>query len=130
VLLRTFNIYMLANQLPLLGLADIPTPLTDGERAARNSLQELIRARKAVSHNESRPFTIIAISDPNDLLSYPIPKGFGKSEETRDYQFINVITPIARKYALGTVAHPGKAHTGHADTPFVVDIIAHGHSGQ
>jgi hypothetical protein len=57
------------------------------------------------------PFTVIAVSDPNDLLSYPIAKAFAETEKTRDYRFVNVITGIGRKYANGLVANPLQAHT-------------------
>ena len=130
VLQHTFNIYLLANQLPLLGLATVPTDMPPGFTLERSSLHTLLVLRKRVGPQTPLPFTVIAVSDPNDLLSYPIPKAFADPEKGPEYRFVNVITGIGRKYANGLVANPLQAHTGHTSNPFVLDLIAYGHDGQ
>src|ERR1043165_6970072 len=68
ILQRTFNIYMLANQLPLLGLATLP-PKSSTSAIARNSeaLSKLLSAQVFMPRQLTLPFTVIAVSDPNDL---------------------------------------------------------------
>jgi hypothetical protein len=93
---KTRAFYMLANQLPLLELGDLPSPGV-GERAstqasagAYQSLIAVARKRKAAANV---PLWIVAISDPNDLLSYPLPPVLENSGEAN---FSNVFISVAK----------------------------------
>jgi hypothetical protein len=129
VLQRTFNIYMLANQLPLLQLSQAPVSHESGECVAppKDSLRDLLQLAASIRREIARPITIVTISDPTDLLSYPIPKSFAEDIACKSARFVNVTTPIARPFASGYIANPMTAHTGHTRSPFVLDLLAHGH---
>lgn len=132
VLRETFNVYMLANQLPLLQLSHLPPASGECEVPTQNSLRDLLLLTKDLkvtrTLSPALPFTVIAVSDPNDLLSYPIPKSFAEEIACKDARFVNVITEIARPFALGMFANPLKAHTGQMDNPFIVRLLEYGYS--
>ena len=82
---RTTSIFMCANQLPLLALADAEKPVAHPPRLVHLGLRRFlrkhadIRARHVKLANEPAepPLRVVAFSDPNDLLSYPLnPKDF------------------------------------------------------
>ena len=75
--------------------------------------------------------SIVAISDPNDLLSYAIPREF--SEKYLDSRLcINVtnininVARVFEAFGLGKVANPLEAHTGYINDDRVVALIARG----
>ena len=75
--------------------------------------------------------SIIAFSDPNDLLSYTIPDGF--VEENLDSRLCiettNIIINIATifdLFGMGSVANPLTAHTDYDSDKRVVALIAKG----
>ena len=106
---RTASFFMLSNQLALLHLAEPERTFAGGrddERAIRF------------------PMEVVTISDPNDLLSYPVPESLA-----RDYpkhRFINVRTRLAWTLLGGLAAWPKTAHTGHATNRRVIAMIADG----
>ncbi len=75
--------------------------------------------------------SIYAFSDPNDILSYPIPPKF--VEQYIDSRLcpsatnisINVAQPISL-FGLGEYADPGEAHSGYDNDERVIALIAHG----
>ncbi len=118
-------IYMLANQLPLLELGRKPATVRgqiakycrpDGELRDQRMLGKL---------------PIYAFSDPNDLLSYPIPPDF--ANEYLDSRLcpkvtniaINVAKPISL-FGLGEFANPASAHGDSDHAERVIALIAHG----
>lgn len=113
ILQRTFNIYMLANQLPLLQLSQAPVSHQQGECIAppKDSLRDLLMLTASIKREITLPITIITISDPNDLLSYPIPRSFAEDVACKTARFVIVTTPIARPFASGYIANPMTAHT-------------------
>ena len=74
---------------------------------------------------------LIAFSDPNDLLSYPIPDRF-----VRDYvdsrlcpQQVNVtinVAPVTDLVGLGEFANPLAAHVEYENDERVIDLITRG----
>ena len=122
---RDVNIFMLANQLPLLQsgleLASI-----------RDAVPDYCRPDGA--HYADRLFNetkLIAFSDPNDLLSYPIPDRF-----VRDYvdsrlcpRQVNVtinVTPVTDVIGLGEFANPLAAHIDYDNDERVIGLITRG----
>ena len=122
---KELPVYMLANQLPLLELGRKPATVRgqiakycrpDGELHDQRILGKL---------------PIYAFSDPNDLLSYPIPPKF--ADEYLDSRLcpkvtniaINVAQPISL-FGLGEFASPGAAHGDYDHDERVIALIAHG----
>ena len=118
-------VYMLANQLPLLELGRKRATVRgqigkycrpDGELRSQRILGKL---------------PIYAFSDPNDLLSYPIPPNF--ANEFLDSRLCPKVTNIAINVAktislfgLGEIANPASAHSGYDHDERVIALIAHG----
>ncbi len=74
--------------------------------------------------------SIIAFSDPNDLLSFGIPPGFRErfldSRVCADITNISInVAPIIDAFGM-TVARPGSAHIGYDKDERVVALIAKG----
>jgi hypothetical protein len=120
-----FRVYMLANQLPLLEM---------GQKRAEVRGQTGSYCRPGGKHFDQRIFrrlSIYAFSDPNDILSYPIPPKF--ADEYIDSRLcpsptnitINVAKPISL-FGFGEFADPGEAHGGYDHDERVISLIAHG----
>jgi hypothetical protein len=71
------------------------------------------------------PLTVVAFTDPNDLLSYRlVPEAIG----TADVRLINVILSNAPTIG-GWVERPDVAHMGYGDNPWVMRYLVEGHPG-
>ncbi len=120
-----YPVYMLANQLPLLQLGRKPASVT-GQIDAY--------CRPGGEHYEERMLgrlSIIAFSDPNDIMSYPIPPKF--ADEYLDSrmcpEITNITLNIAKVFSLfgfGEFANPLEAHSGYDHDDRVIALIAHG----
>ncbi len=119
------QLYMLANQLPLLQLGR-------GEPEVFGQTDAYCRAGGA--HYEDRivnELLIVAFSDPNDLLSYAIPPEY--ADEYIDSRLcpkvINVslnIVPTVDLFKLGQIADPVGAHSNYDDDERVIGLITNG----
>jgi len=129
---------MLANQLPLLALADAEKPVGISPRVVHRSLRKFLsrRAQITQAHVERTggpagpPLHVIAFSDPNDLLSYPLnaadvvdDEGSGASAT----EICNVRISVARWAWFFVFANPARAHTGYFTNRAVLELIAHGY---
>ncbi len=118
-------IYMLSNQLPMLQM---------GRKRPEVVGQVEEYCTPGGSHYSKRMLTktsVIAFSDPNDLLSFAIPNGFAQKKlDSRfciDVTNINInIANVMNIFQLGTVANPLTAHTDYASDDRVVALIANG----
>jgi hypothetical protein len=124
---RTNYVYMLANQLPLLQLSEVSNPLSE-KRAPVESLGELGRIRmknkpKARPQGVPVALHLVAFSDPNDLLTYPL----DPSDVTSSVVYSNVIITVERNAILGVFAWPMTAHGGHDKSKRVMNLLAFGH---
>ncbi len=115
---------MMSNQLPLLQLGrDLPAVV--GQEADYCKPEGRYYNQRMVSET-----SIIAFSDPNDLLSYGIPPGF--REKFIDSRLCVNITNISINVepvmdAFGfTMARPGPAHIGYDRDDRVIALIAEG----
>lgn len=118
---------MLSNQLPMLQMGrDVPekTGMRDAYCRTDGELYES-RFFSATS--------IIAFSDPNDLLSYAIPDGFAEnyldSRLCVDITNINIninVAQIIDVFGIGDMANPLAAHLGYDGDDRVVNLIACG----
>ncbi len=141
----TASVFMLANQLPLLGLAHTsPAEATHAAQTAglaqqravpgrprslavrKSALSGVLDAFRAIRRSPGQRLEVVTISDPNDLLSYAVPKDFADAYQADDIQFVNVTTLIAERFALGTVANPVQAHTGHVGSGKVMKLLVEG----
>jgi len=155
LILHTSSIYMMANQLPLLGLAyeegltssDPPHPMLPMLRreaalqgvatppaafAGRSSaptshpqpsVNGFIALRAQLARDSGQAFpklTVVAFSDPNDLLSWSIPKWYQDPPDgIKPYAtFTNVYLQNSTHW-LGIAENPATAHTGY----FVSDDV-------
>jgi hypothetical protein len=122
---REIVIYMLANQLPLLALSIDPPKVQEKTEVYCTSNGALVDQRVL------KKLKVYAFSDPNDLLSYPIPPN-----EIRRYvdsrlcpSVTNISLNVARPidlFGFGQVANPAAAHSDYDRDERVIEIIAHG----
>ena len=127
-------IFMVANQIPILDQASPVTQPSVGERALRpatrapsvRALLSIIAESHRRTFREPPPAarrTIVAFSDPNDLLSYRL---LPAELETRDARLINVIVSNDGTL-LDYVERPDNAHCGYSWNPYVIGIIVNGY---
>ena len=122
---RDVKVFMLANQLPLLQSGLEPAGI-------RNAVPDYCLA--GGGHYQERLFKeteLIAFSDPNDLLSYPLPDRY-----IRDYvdsrlcpKQVNVtinVAPVSSLFGLGEFANPLAAHLDYDDDERVIGLITRG----
>ncbi len=122
---KVLPIYMLANQLPLLELGRKPATVR-GQIAKYCRPDGELRDQRILGK-----LPIYAFSDPNDLLSYPIPPKF--ADQYLDSRLcpkvtniaINVAKPISL-FGLGEFANPASAHGDYDHDERVIALIAHG----
>lgn len=116
--------YMFANQLPLLCLGRY----SDAPDSEGWSCVTGVGTTKKDDGADLRDkqFKIVAFSDPNDLLSYPLEKQqFKDFSESKSVAVTNVLLHV-EKWALFGLAYPHTAHTGHRENADVLQIIACG----
>jgi hypothetical protein len=122
---KDIQIFMLSNQLPMLQLGR-ELPLVSGNEADychANGTHYGSRLAKQTS--------LVAFSDPNDILSYAIPHDFGKKylDARLCAKITNVNINVAKIYDvfdMGGVANPLAAHTGYDTDDRVIAMIAKG----
>jgi hypothetical protein len=121
---KTMNFYMLSNQLPLLQIGRAPPEVFGQGRTY---------CGPAATRTTDRWFknvSVVAFSDPNDLLSYEIPENFtaGNLDSRLCAETTNVSIKVAKEInlALTTFASPEAAHTQYEDDQRVLDMIAGG----
>ena len=124
-------IFMAANQIPILDQANpplltaLPSPIRGWHAPSVNALLTIL----ADSRQRAAPLvgkrTIVAFSDPNDLLSYRL---LSADLETADARLINVI--VSNDDTLGGyVERPDNAHCGYSWNPYVIGMIVNGYDG-
>ncbi|MCI0653982.1 MAG: hypothetical protein L0Y39_05835 [Methylococcaceae bacterium] len=122
---KEIPLYMLSNQLPLLQMGR-KLPEVHGKKDDYCSRNGSHYADRIVNKT-----TIIAFSDPNDLLSYAIPQGFVEtyldSRLCIDVVNVNInVAEIIDLIGLGEFANPVKAHTDYDSDDRVVALVAKG----
>ncbi|MEN8260971.1 MAG: hypothetical protein ABFS02_10360, partial [Pseudomonadota bacterium] len=122
---KQLPLYMLSNQLPLLQL---------GRALPKVTGQSEAYCIPGGSHYDARTLaktSLIAFSDPNDLLSYAIPDGFASDylDSRLCIEVTNIIINVANVmdlFGVGEVANPLTAHVGYDSDDRVVALIAKG----
>ncbi len=121
----TIPIYMLANQLPLLQMGFDRPPVV-------GQIDDYCRAEgRQYEHRHFRQLSIMAFSDPNDILSYPVAPRF--ADDFVDSRvcpaFTDVLINIAPVQSLpivGGIANPINAHNDYEIDPRVIDLMVWG----
>lgn len=120
---------MVANQLPLLDAAGMATAGTADQRPAnRTSTKDvfhLFSRARAKASSTTVPVTVVAFSDPNDLLSYRIVPGH-LAGNLKDFRVVNVIVSNDTTY-FDYVERPDTAHCGYTWNPHVFGMMAKGY---
>lgn len=127
---RTTLVFMRANQMPILALADkhldgTASPERIDAGFPTDPIQALIRRRNAGpagARSRAVP-TVVAFSDPNDLLSYPLARS--PFAAAASYPIVDVIVSNDKSY-LGLFELPNTAHLDYAKTAAVRRLIACG----
>ena len=126
---KELTLFMLSNQLPLLQLGrSLPEVLNEHEKycspQGRNYAERF-----------SNKIHIVAFNDPNDILSYNIPKGF--RDKYLDSRLCATISNISLNVAhvvdifgVMEIASPFTAHTGYDHDERVVALLVHGLSNK
>lgn len=122
---HSVTVFMMANQLPLLQSGLPPAPVT-GQIAAYCRPEGPLYRRRIVAQTR-----VIAFSDPNDLLSYPIPDDFIQYGVDSRLCPISVnvalnIAQVSRLAAIDGFASPLTAHSGYNDDERVIGLMTGG----
>ncbi len=132
-LASTRMMYMVANQLPLLDVAgtsaadralEVALEQTTTRAHSRDVFDLISRARRHAAP-ATKPMTVVAFSDPNDLLSYRIVAGH-LAGDLKDFRVVNVIVSNDTTY-FQYVERPDTAHCGYTWNPYVFGLIAKGY---
>lgn len=117
---------MAANQIPLLSLADQPLSAARATaEAPPDSLQLLLRKRQAGQRHSAaaeRHLTLVAFTDPNDLLSFTLDERKYAQDGVTVY---NILVSNAPTW-LGLLERPDTAHLEYLSNPDVGRLIACG----
>jgi len=118
-------IFMLSNQLPMLQLGR-ELPEVAGQDASYCDPKGAHYNKRMVSET-----SLIAFSDPNDLLSYGIPPGYKEkyldSRLCASITNVNInIAKVMDAFGLSDLANPLQAHVGYDQDDRVIALIAHG----
>lgn len=121
---KEITVFMLANQLPVLQLGR-PAPKHKGKKQDYCFENGLLYDQRIF-----RRLNVVAISDPNDLLSYGLePDASDKYLDNAlcpEISNVSVTTTPALDVGFGEVANPLFAHTGYQKNPYVLDLIVQG----
>ncbi len=152
---QTTRIYMLANQLPLLELTELSQPVAAAAPHEAPPTRARLRAllypagqppklgsplRDFIGMREPpagkapgaklplpKRLQIVAFSDPNDLLSFPLePRNYTNSSPADPVTAANVNIIIAHWSLFGIVSNPAQAHDGWDNDRRAVHLIAFG----
>jgi hypothetical protein len=142
----TSQMYMFANQLPFFELRhvkmptdanwleDYPCPKRDPAEAGSPGttpglsgfieLRRLARSPEESTGAESQPLSVVAFSDPNDLLTYFLSERF--KNHCADVRFANVTVTNADKLWLFLAADPIRAHSHYRENAEVIRMVLEG----
>ncbi|MDX2224500.1 MAG: hypothetical protein SFV21_17240 [Rhodospirillaceae bacterium] len=121
---KSISFFMLSNQLPMLQIGLVPPEMTG--RADRYCGADAPEATRRWFDKLS----VVAFSDPNDLLSYAIPPDFaaGNLDSRLCAATTNVLVKVAKELdlAVTTFASPEAAHLQYEHNAAVLDLMVNG----
>ncbi|PWF55230.1 hypothetical protein C7C56_002920 [Massilia glaciei] len=124
---RLVQVFMAANQLPLLGLAEqsIDTRARAARPAGAGALERFLELRRALPRAQDKrvsALTLVAMTDPNDVLSYRLqPSRYAAP----DVHVADVLVSNKPTW-FGLIENPFGAHNDYLLNPGVTRIIACG----
>ena len=129
---RTTQVFMAANQMPILALADTTPDGTLEAAPAGYPADALGAAFRAISpagleSTSQHVPDVIAFTDPSDVLSYILAPS--RHAQQAGYRVVDVIVSNDTTY-LGLVELPNNAHLGYLSNPVVKKLIVCGHTNQ
>jgi hypothetical protein len=110
------TIFMLANQIPLINLANRT------ETGGQERFDEFMSSAAELRPAGAPPLTVVAFVDPNDLLSFRL---VPRSDRAR---VINFVVSNADTYA-GYFERPDVAHCNYVRNGYVMHAIVYGYAG-
>jgi hypothetical protein len=116
-------IYLMANQIPLLDMAN---PVLPHGSSLGHMIGMMNQARSGLPPDRLATMaapTVVAFTDPNDVLSYRLVSTMLDVSRAR---LINVIASNETTW-FGLLEWPDSAHCGYAGNPAVIGLIARGH---
>jgi len=125
--------YMLSNQVPLLDAAGSvamdrtlePASAPPKMHTSAGDVFGLLSRARRLALPASGPMTVVAFSDPNDLLSYRIVPAH-LAEDLKEFRVINVLVSNDTTY-FGYLERPDTAHCGYPWNPHVFGMLAKGY---
>jgi hypothetical protein len=105
------GIFMLANQLPLLALAQMPPPPPDVSLDRWLDRRPCVVPRDPTRRAGDPLTTVVAMTDVNDALSYHLSEDFKLRCAGTGVRFVNVTLTNAKPWLFGTYANLLKAHS-------------------
>ncbi|MEQ8509107.1 MAG: hypothetical protein RIF37_01940 [Rhodospirillaceae bacterium] len=126
------QIFLLANQLPLLDLADASAAFAAGD-SSTSALSRLVKRLEESNRTQTGdPIQVVAFTDPNDLLSYRLSEKYLDSDKT---DLINVMVSNDWTYTVPFVEtlsleRPDAAHCDYQRNNTVMALAAVGNPGR
>lgn len=122
---KSIPFYLMSNQLPLLEMGEEPPEIINHQD------EYCVAGGEHYQQRLVNKTSIIAFSDPNDLLSYAIPQEFAQhnldSRLCAEITNINInVAHVIDMFGFGKFANPLTAHTGYDSDDRVVALIANG----
>ena len=120
------SIYMFANQLPLIELANVPPP--QAGQSLGDTIKDCHYPLWQISRTELRaePVELVAFTDANDALSYHLSGGYASRCASNDLRIVNVTLPNARLRWLFLYSSLAKAHTGFKKNARAIEYLVEG----
>lgn len=128
---RIQEVYLEANQIPILSLADPdPSSATSTINVATDSMTMFFSLPKPssllIELDKYKIIPVIAFSDPNDIFSYPL-NGSSQAEQNQingnlNLNFIDVITSNTNTW-FGLLENPLSAHLEYENNQTVLQVI-------
>jgi hypothetical protein len=124
--------FMLANQIPLIELSRVKSDGIEQIDLDSTTYTEILdfvgNTSSAIDKSTKKKPWVIAISDPNDLLSYPI---FKSLRQKKPDTFVSVFSSVQRTAYwipfVGKIANPYKAHIGYGIDKKTLSLIIDGY---
>jgi len=134
---RTSDILMLANQLPLLHLAAGSNVF---EHPHETSVKAFVRISRAQQQKAPQPpdsedtnwfnINVVAATDPNDLLSYPLRDEDVVPDDPEDEGQVKVVVSNIYSHNAWAIPflfeHPGNAHTDYDQNQWLIKRLVRG----
>ena len=128
---RTSYLIMLANQVPLLRLGETNVVADHPLEPKPSAVQKFVDMRQhgGKAPGQIPPLKIMAVTDPNDLLSYPLRRSDLVTGDQDSIDFGNIFICNAPAF-LGWIANPLDAHEDYFNNPKLVKLLLRGYKGK